>query len=109
MKVNNYDVTFMVTLYLDDIFDRKAVLAIVASGDKKGEIYGDVTINIPQYALFEEDGEDAFLSADCPELIEAMIENGYLEIVREVKVNYGTYKVGRFTQKFVDEFEKEYK
>ena len=105
MKVNNYDVTFMATLYLDDIFDRKAVLAIVASGDKKGEIYGDVTINIPQYALFEEDGEDAFLSADCPELIEAMIENGYLEIVREVKVNYGTCKVGRFTQKFVDEFE----
>ena len=108
MRVNDYDVTFVVTTYAD-MFKRKAVFAIVASGDEKGEIYGDVTINIPQYSLFEEDGEDAFLSADCPELIEAMIENGYLEIVREVKVNYGTYKVGRFTQKFVDEFEKEYK
>ena len=101
MKVNNYEITeFVVTTYAD-MFQRKAVLAYASDG----ECYGDVTINIPQYALFEEDGEDAFLSADCPELIEAMIENGYLEIVREVKVNYGTYKVGRFTQKFVDEFE----
>lgn len=105
MKVNDYDITFITDTYAD-MFQRKAVIAIVASGNEKGEIYGDVTINIPQYSLFEEDGEDAFLSADCPELIKAMIENGYLEIVREAKVNYGTYKVGRFTQKFVDEFEK---
>ena len=89
MKVNDYDITFITDTYAD-MFQRKAVIAIVASGNEKGEI----------------DGEDAFLSADCPELIKAMIENGYLEIVREAKVNYGTYKVGRFTQKFVDEFEK---
>ena len=68
-----------------------------------GEYYGDVTINIPQYLLKE--GE-SFLSADCPELIAAMVENGYLKITGEVKVNYGTYKVGKFTQKFTDEFEK---
>lgn len=105
MKVKDYDITFITDTYAD-MFQRKAVIAIVASGNEKGEIYGDVTINIPQYSLFEEDGEDAFLSADCPELIKVMIENGYLEIVREAKVNYGTYKVGRFTQKFVDEFEK---
>lgn len=105
MKVNDYDVTFVVDTYAD-MFERKAVLAIVTNGDKE-ELYGDVTINIPQYSLFEEDGEDAFLSADCPDLIDAMVENGYLEIVREAKVNYGTYKVGKFTQKFADDFEKE--
>lgn len=105
MKVNDYDITFVVDTYAD-MFERKAVLAIVANGDEKGELYGDVTINIPQYSLFEEDGEDAFLSADCPDLIDAMVENGYLEIVREAKVNYGTYKVGKFTQKFADDFEK---
>lgn len=32
--------------------------------------------------------------------------NGYLEIVDEIKVNYGIYKVGKFTHKFTDEFEK---
>lgn len=107
MKVNDYDITFITDTYADT-FQRKAVIAIVASGNEKGGIYGDVTINIPQYSLFEEDGEDAFLSADYPELIKAMIENGYLEIVREAKVNYGTYKVGRFTQKFVGEFIHKY-
>lgn len=103
MKVNDYEVTFVVDTYAD-MFKRKVVLAIVASGDEEGELYGDVTINIPQYSL--NDGE-SFLNADCPELIVAMVENGYLEITDEVKVNYGTYKVGRFTQKFIDEFENE--
>lgn len=42
----------------------------------------------------------------CPDLINAMVENGYLEITDEVKVNYGIYKVGKFTQKFIDEFER---
>lgn len=105
-EIDEYEVTFITDTYAD-MFQRKAVLAIVASGDEKGELYGDVTINIPQYSLFEEDGEDAFLNADCPDLIDAMVENGYLEIVREAKVNYGTYKVGKFTQKFSDDFEKE--
>lgn len=99
MKVNGYNITdFVVTTYTD-MFQRKAVLAYTSNG----ECYGDVTINIPQYSLKE--GE-SFLSADCPDLIAAMVKNGYLEITGEVKVNYGTYKVGRFTQKFIDEFEK---
>ena len=94
MKVNGYNITdFVVTTYAD-MFHRKAVLAYTSDG----ECYGDVTINIPQYSLDE--GED------CPDLIDAMVENGYLEITDEVKVNYGTYKVGKFTQKFIDEFEK---
>lgn len=102
MKVNDYNVTFEVTTYAD-MFQRKAVLAIIVDGEEKGELYGDVTINIPQYSL---DEGESFISADCPELIDAMVENGYLEITDEVKVNYGTYKVGKFTQKFIDEFEK---
>ena len=80
--------------------ERKAVLAYTSDG----EYYGDVTINIPQYSL---DEGESFLSADCPELIKAMVENGYIEITDEIRVNYGTYKVGKFTQKFVDEFESE--
>lgn len=99
MKVNRYNITdFVVTTYAD-MFHRKAVLAYTSDG----ECYGDVTINIPQYSL---DEGESFLSADCPDLIDAMVENGYLEITDEVKVNYGTYKVGKFTQKFIGEFEK---
>ena len=85
-----------------DMFQRKAVLAFVASGDEKGELYGDVTINIPQYSL---DEGESFLSSDCPDLIDAMVKNGYLEITDSVKLNWGTYKIGKFTQKFADEFE----
>lgn len=99
MKVNKYNITdFEVTTYAD-MFHRKAVLAYTSDG----EYYGDVTINIPQYSL--DDGE-SFLNADCPDLITAMVENEYLEITGKVKVNYGSYKVGRFTQKFIDEFER---
>lgn len=99
MVVNGYNITdFVVTTYVD-MFHRKAILAYTSDG----ECYGDVTINIPWYSL---DEGESFLSADCPELISAMVENGYLVITDEVKVNYGTYKVGRFTQKFIDEFEK---
>lgn len=100
MKVNGYNITdFVVTTYAD-MFQRKAVLAYTSDG----EYYGDVTINIPQYSL---DEGESFLSADCPDLIDVMVENGYLEITGKVKVNYGTYKVGKFTQKFIDEFENE--
>lgn len=101
MKINEYELTFEVDTYAD-MFQRKAVLAIVADGEDKGEFYGDVTINIPQYSLEE---DESFLNADCPELITAMVKNGYLKITDEVKVNMGTYKVGKFTQKFIDEFE----
>lgn len=103
MKVNDYEVTFVVDTYAD-MFQRKAVIAVVASGDEEGEYYGDVTINIPQYSL---DEGESFLSADCPDLIDAMVKNGYLEITGDVRVNYGIYKIGRFTQKFIDEFESE--
>ena len=98
IKVNDCEISFVVTTYAD-MFQRKAVLAYTSDG----ECYGDITINLPKYSL--DDGE-SFLSADCPELIDAMVKNGYLEITDEVKVNYGIYKVGRFTQKFIDEFEK---
>lgn len=99
MKINGYNITdFVVTTYAD-MFHRKAVIAYTSDG----ECYGDITINIPQYSL---DEGESFLSADCPELIATMAENGYLEITGKVKVNYGTYKVGKFTQKFIDEFER---
>lgn len=100
MKVNGYEITeFVVTTYAD-MFHRKAVIAYTSDG----ECYGDVTINIPKYSL---DEGESFLSADCPGLIDAMVKNGYLEITGDVRVNYGIYKIGRFTQKFIDEFESE--
>ena len=99
MKVNGYEITeFEVTTYAD-MFHRKAVLAYTSDG----ECYGDVSINIPQYSL---DKGESFLNADFPELITAMVKNGYLKIAGKVKVNHGSYKVGKFTQKFIDEFEK---
>lgn len=36
-----------------------------------------------------------------------MVKEGYLELTDSIKINYATYKIGRFTQKFMDEFEKE--
>ena len=99
MKVNRYNITAFVVKTYADIFHRKAVIDYTSDG----ECYGYVTINIPQYPL---DEGESFLSAGCSDLIDAMVENGYLEITDEVKVNYGTYKVGKFTQKFIDEFEK---
>ena len=101
MKVNDYELTFIATTYAD-MLQRKAVIAVIASVEDEGKCYGDVTINIPQYPL--DDGE-SFLSADCPELIMEMVNNGYLEIVDQIKVNMGIYKIGKFTQKFVNEFE----
>lgn len=99
MKVNECNITnFLVTNYMD-MFHRKAVLAYTSDG----ECYGDVTINIPELPL---DKGESFLNAKSPNLIKAMVESGYLEITDEVKVNYGTYKVGKFTQKFIDEFER---
>lgn len=99
MKVNDNEVTFVVGTYAD-MFNRKAVLAYTS----EGELYGDVTINLPKYSL--ESGE-SFLSADCPDLINEMVKEGYLELTDSIKINYATYKIGRFTQKFMDEFEKE--
>lgn len=99
MKVNGEEITeFEVTTYAD-MFHRKAVLAYTSDG----ECYGDVTINIPELPL---DKGESFLNAKSPNLIKAMVESGYLEITGEVKVNYGTYKIGKFTQKFIDEFER---
>lgn len=98
MRVNDYEVTFKVTTYAD-MFQRKAVRAIEK---ETGELYGDVTINIPQYSL---DEGESFLSNNSSELINAMVENNYLKIVDEIKVNMGIYKIGKFTKKFVDEFE----
>ncbi len=100
MKVNGYNITdFVVTTYAD-MFQRKAVLAYTSDG----ECYGDVTINIPELPL---DKGESFLNAKSPNLIKAMVESGYLEITGEVRINYGTYKVGKFTQKFFDKFENE--
>lgn len=101
MKVNGIEITFLVTTYADT-FQRKAVLAMEK---ETGKLYGDVTINLPQYSL--EEGE-SFLSEDCPMLIMKMLANDYLEIVGEVNVNFGVYKVGKFTQKFIDEFESKF-
>lgn len=98
MKIKGYEnIQFDVTTYAD-MFQRKAVLYTT-----DGECYADLTINIPQYSL---DEGEAFLSADCPKLIAAMVKYGYLEITGKIKAKHGIYKVGRFTQKFVNEFEK---
>lgn len=98
MKFEDMEIAFEITEYAD-MFQRKAVLAYDAH---EGELYGDITINIPQYSL--DDGE-CFISADCPELVKEMETQGYLEIVDEIKVNLGTYKVGKFTKKFINDFE----
>lgn len=97
------ELTFKETTYAD-MFERRAILAF----DKKtGELYGDVTINLPGYML--EDNR-VFLTANSPALIQEMVDKGYLRIHGSVKYNYGTYQIGEFLQKFEDEvrpFEKD--
>lgn len=100
MKFDERELTFEVGTY-GDMFRRKAVLAYDV---ETGEVYGDVTINIPQYSL--DDGE-CFISADCPDLINEMRRQKYLIIVGKIQVNMGTYQIGKFTKKFVKEFESE--
>lgn len=101
MKLKNMEIEFQVTNYAD-MFERKAVIAWIIGEGKERELYGDVTINIPQYYL---DEDECFISADCPNLVKEMVKQGYLKILDEIKVNLGTYKIGKFTKKFVDEFE----
>lgn len=100
LKVNDREVTFVVDAYAD-MFEGKAVRAFEK---ETGDLYGEVTINFPQYSL---DEGECFLSASSPDLINAMVKKGYLKITGKVKTKFGTYKIGKFTQKFVDEFEKE--
>lgn len=90
------EITFQTNKY--HMFGRIAVLAFES---ENGELYDDVTINLPMYSL--DDEEDAFLN-DCTEIIKPMVENGYLEIIRECKTAFGTYQVGHFTEKFMKEF-----
>jgi hypothetical protein len=100
MKFEDMEMAFLITHYTDT-FQREAVLAY---DTKAEELYADVTINIPQYPL--DDGE-CFLGTDSPELIREMERQGYLEISSEIRVNYGTYKVGKFTPKFYEDFRTE--
>lgn len=101
MKFENMNIDFQVTNYAD-MFERKAVIAWELVEEKEREIYGNVTINLPQYSL---DKGESFISEDCPKLVKEMINQGYLEILDEIRVNLGIYKIGKFTKKFIDEFE----
>ena len=98
---NGMELTFYVGKY-EDMFER---IAVGAFEKTTGDWYDDVTLNLPQYSLDEEDNEDAFLN-DSPEIIDAMVENGYLEIIRVAHTIFGTYQVGHFTEKFMKEFGK---
>lgn len=90
------ELTFKETTYAD-MFEHRAILAFEK---ETGELYGDVTINLPGYML--EDNR-VFLTADSPILIQEMINQGYLRIHGYVPYNYGTYQIGEFLQKFEDE------
>lgn len=73
-----------------DVFERLYIGAY-----REGEYYGDITINIPMSL----DDDEVFLSNDCPNLIREMIANDYLEVVRSVAVNMGTYTAAKVTDK----------
>lgn len=100
MKVDKYNVTFIVTTYENR---RKAVAAITTVEGQEGNLYEEITINIPQYPL---EDEEVFLNPGSLKLIEIMIKKGYLEIVDEIIIEDSLHKIGRFTQKFIDEYER---
>lgn len=100
LEFDGRKIAFLVSEYAD-MFHRKAVVAWDVDED---DLYAGVTINIPQYSL---DDSECFLSADCPLLISEMEKRGLLKVTRKIKVNYGAYQVGVFTEKFKSEFEQE--
>jgi len=85
-----FNIKFMSSTYAD-MFER---LYIGAYTDE--DFWGDVTINIPQYSL---DEDEIFCSNDSPELIKEMIKQGYLEFLYVLPVNMGTYQVCKVTEK----------
>lgn len=105
MQYHDMEIAFLIDTYAD-MFERRAVIAYCRENCGDWEMYGDITINIPQYSL---EDDECFLSNDCTELIKEMVNQGYLKIVDSINVNMGRYNIGKFTEKFEKEFNTEEK
>lgn len=90
MKYGKYKLTFYEGRYGNG---RRAIVAMCANGEE----YGDVTINLPDYFL--NDG-DTFFNADSDDLVTEMERQGLVEVYGSMPYGFGTYKIGRFTDKF---------
>lgn len=89
-----HEIIFLQAVYKDP----KERAAVFAFDKKTGSLYCDVTVNLPKYQLQQ---DECILSAEDPELIEAMQQQGYLIFMNEDAVyDNKMYRRGRFTQKF---------
>lgn len=89
-----HEIIFLQSMYTDS----KERIAVFAFDKKTGELHCDITINLPQYQLKQ---DECILSAEDPELIEAMQQQGYLIFMNnDIIYDNKMYHRGRFTQKF---------
>lgn len=90
MRYGKYKLTFYEGRYGNG---RRAIVAMRTNGEE----YGDVTINLPDHFL--NDG-DTFFNADSDDLVTEMEKQGFVEVYGSMPYGFGTYKIGRFTDKF---------
>lgn len=76
--------------------------AVCAYDVASGELYADITINLPDLCQLPED-DFSFFSADCTDIYDEMVRQGYIAPGKPVKYNMGIYQTGRFLAKFDNE------
>lgn len=101
MRFEFMDEVFNIHFVKDTYADMFQRIYIGAATEE--ELWGDVTINIPQYSL---DEDEIFCSNNNHELIKEMIKQGYLKFMYELSVKMGTYKVCKVTDKLKAEMEE---
>lgn len=102
MKFTFMDEQFNISFFKSNYSDMFKRIYIAAYTDE--EFWGDVTINIPQFSL---ENNEVFCSNNSPELITEMINQGYLKYKYSVDINMGTYKVCEITNKLKEELKEE--
>ena len=74
--------------------------AVFAFDKKTGALYCDITVNLPKYQLQQ---DECILSAEDPELIEAMQQQGYLIFMNKDTVyDNKMYRRGRIYTKILN-------
>ena len=101
MKFDEYEIKFVVGKYNED--NSTYIGAVVMEDGEPVEYYDDVTICSMHTAI---GGEEVALDTNnSRELINAMVENGLIEIMPYIAIRSGycEYPKGRITKKFFDE------
>ena len=78
---------------------RLALLAFCADGEEAGELYADLTINLPQLSC---DTNEGFLSADTENASVLLKKWGFGKPLRKIRYNWGEYDMFAFNKEAVE-------